>query len=154
LSINGDGNFTLTAEPLGLSPLNIPTYHVAEVSSDALVYLNATGMESVVGLDDSSEQAVNFREDKVSLDSTLSSAHFGTDGNMDNLLLSIGGDPSALKVLQDVEVVQFTDAVVRIIGAGGYESVEEATNTDNVSHANIGDYIYMINTNDLYQYHG
>ena len=154
LSINGDGNFTLTAEPLGLSPLNIPTYHVADASSDALVYLNATGMESVVGLDDSSEQAVNFREDKVSLDSTLSSAHFGTDGNMDNLLLSVGGDPSALKVLQDVEVVQFTDAVVRIIGAGGYESVEEATNTDNVSHANIGDYIYMINTNDLYQYHG
>jgi hypothetical protein len=99
--------------------------------------------ESINGLADSSKLGqLNIRQDKVVLDTFLSLSEFTTSSDNSHVNIFLNGGTSNIKTLNDIEVIQFKDAAVRIVGADGYSSFAEAMNKNNNSHALNGEYIY------------
>ena len=86
---------------------------------------------------------VNAREDVVKLDFNLANADFKTSADGHHVEVTFNHDVSTLKLLSNVEAVQFNDALVRIIGADGYKDVAEATNAANKSHVNASDAVFV-----------
>ena len=124
------------------------------------IKLTGAGNQTVTGISDSltSElgDVTNYREDVLEINAAHTSASFSSNGTQ--LLMTLLG--GGVKTLSEIEAVKFTDTTVRIVGAqvGGYASVAEATHATEdgsyVSHANLNDYIYLVASGDIYQYHG
>ena len=123
--------------------INISTGTVESMVVDLL----ATGAQSVVGTSDSSfsdlGDSINFREDVVHINANLADATFNSNVSGTQVLVKLNNNASNIKTLSDVEVVQFNDAIVRLIGAGGYASKVEAFNDGNLSHGSTGDHFYL-----------
>ena len=104
--------------------------HTIVVSQDSIesldVYLQSQGSQTVVGaantMTSTLGDSVNFREDVVHINSSLSSAAFNADTTNSHVLLTLNGQAANTKTLSGVEVVQFSDALVRLIGADGYSA--------------------------------
>jgi VCBS repeat-containing protein len=118
----------------GAATVNIPD----SFTDDSFVHLSTAGVQQVQGGDDNLGALVNGREDTVKLDFNLADATMKTSADGHHVEVSFQNDASTVKTLSDVEAVQFNDALVRIIGAGGYKDVAEATDTSNVSHVKVG----------------
>ena len=123
--------------------INISTGTVESMVVDLL----ATGAQTVVGTSDSSfsdlGDSINFREDVVHIDANLAAATFNSNASGTQVLVKLNNSAANIKTLSDVEVVQFNDAIVRLIGAGGYASKVEAFNDGNLSHGSTGDHFYL-----------
>jgi VCBS repeat-containing protein len=83
---------------------------------------------TVVGATDSDMgwdgEIVTYRSDTVQvIDAAYADATITTDHSNQQVTVAVGDTKI---VLQDVETVQFTDATVRIVGAGGYATVADA----------------------------
>ena len=83
----------------------------------------------------------NYRGDMVSVNAARSAAHFAwaSDNSYVTMTLDVAGGGVSTTILRDVESVKFTGGAsaetVRIVGAGGYASVQDATNAHGGSFA-------------------
>jgi hypothetical protein len=137
-----------------LSPDQIQSFmQTSSLSTDGLVAAiaqnnvfvanTASGNQAINGTSDFSLNGlVNIKEDKAVFDSFISAAEFTTSSDNAHVNVILNVDASSLKSLHEIEVVQFKDATVRIVGAEGYASFAEAMNQSNNSHALNGEYIY------------
>ena len=123
----------------GTAAVNIPT----TFTDNSLVHLSTAGVQQVNGGFDDIGLLVNAREDVVKLDFNLANADFKTSADGHHVEVTFNHDASTLKLLSNVEAVQFNDALVRIIGADGYKDVAEATNAANKSHVNASDAVFV-----------
>ncbi|MSQ65621.1 MAG: hypothetical protein EXR37_04615 [Limnohabitans sp.] len=119
--------------------VSIPT----TFADNSLTSLTTAGVQQVIGGFDDVGLLVNARQDVVKLDFNLANADFKTSADGHHVEVTFNHDASTLKLLSNVEAVQFNDALVRIIGAGGYTDVAEATNAANKSHVNAGDAVFV-----------
>ena len=123
----------------GSAAVNVPT----TFTENSLVHLSTAGVQQVNGGFDDVGLLVNAREDVVKLDFNLANADFKTSADGHHVEVTFNHDASTLKILSNVEAVQFNDALVRIIGADGYKDVAEATNAANKSHVNAGEAVFV-----------
>ena len=123
----------------GTAAVNVPT----TFTENSLVHLSTAGVQQVNGGFDDVGLLVNAREDVVKLDFNLANADFKTSADGHHVEVTFNHDASTLKLLSNVEAVQFNDALVRIIGADGYKDVAEATNVANKSHVNSGEAVFV-----------
>jgi VCBS repeat-containing protein len=123
----------------GTAAVNVPT----TFTDNSLVHLSTAGVQQVNGGFDDVGLLVNAREDVVKLDFNLANADFKTSADGHHVEVTFNHDASTMKLLSNVEAVQFNDALVRIIGADGYKDVAEATNAANKSHFNSGEAVFV-----------
>jgi VCBS repeat-containing protein len=93
------------------------------------------------GTDSDSPYGNNYREDIVTLDQSYAGSSIAS--NNGDLTVTKDGQ---VVTLRDVEAIQFDDGVtVRVVGAGGYSRLAEASNGNNDSHAQSGDVVFISN---------
>jgi len=92
--------------------------------------------------------------DLVNIDTLLANVDITTTADLSQILVSFHNDPTNFKTLTNIETLQFSDALVHIVGAGSSISEANLKDASNSAHANDGDYIYLASMHDIYQYHG
>ncbi|NBX63296.1 MAG: hypothetical protein EBT67_13010, partial [Betaproteobacteria bacterium] len=133
---------------------DVSAYTITIASStteDANVVLTGHGAVVVKGTVDSDYadlgKAVNYRGDTISIGVDSSQASFVTAHDNKTITMTLHdskGTVTGTVVLSDVEAVRFTDGTTRIVGAGGYATVEEAMATElNGMPPSIDDAVYV-----------